>query len=86
MALSARPTLLVDGGIVGTPTTQVGVAGPLGRARVVMTLPFKDGPRLLQPAEVLAGIADPSGSRVGWPPIWVHRLVVATKAEDTRRL
>jgi hypothetical protein len=89
--VSNRPTLLVDdrSGSIGQPYT--GIPGPLGRRRVVTALPLKNGPRTLKPPQLVHDdnsgyLADPGGVLIGMAQICVHRLVVATKAEDTRRL
>jgi hypothetical protein len=92
--LSARPELLV--GLtppIADPTnaTQVGIAGPVGRERVLFALPLGGymGPQQIAPMRVIHGgdyLADPQGNFVGdrdW--VWISRLLTATRAENTRR-
>jgi hypothetical protein len=95
MAVSDRPTLLVDdrgsGVGIAPPPSNVGKPGPLGRRRVLMTLPLKNGPQYLRFPKVTEDsngnyLADPAGALLGFAGIYVHRLVIATKTEDTRRL
>lgn len=89
--LSPRPELLV-GSIVSDPAgDQVGLPGPLGRARIVAALPLKDGPRVLvNPLVVhdaaLGYLADPQGNLLGVPGVRVTRMVTARWVADTRRL
>jgi hypothetical protein len=96
--LSARPELVIGSpapDLVDDVVTQsdVGIAGPFGRARVVEALPLNKagGPLLLKAAQVmhdaaLCYLADPSGNLIGFDAVWVHRLLSATKTSDTRRL
>lgn len=94
--VSARPELLVgdDGARIESPSlTQVGLAGPLGRERVVFAVATNDsGPVLLAPYDAAlqgdgALVADPSGNVVGTSgAVWVHRMLYAGKVADTRRL
>ena len=94
-SLSARPELLVDqrGNFIQDPATltDVGMPGPFGRQRLVTVLPLQDGPRLLEPDEVvhdpdLAYLADPDGNLIGFPAVRVMRLLDARWVLDTRRL
>lgn len=94
---SARPSLVVDErsrsvADANAPPQRVGVAGPLGRERVVFALPLQwvelkraevvvDSRARLWADPVPLVIAPPDGDRV-----IVHRMVWAGKAEDTRRL
>jgi hypothetical protein len=95
--LSARPELLVDDHGQAFPdpatTTIPGVAGPLGRVRLVTALPTNKslGPVQLEPWRMLVDdrggiLADPAGNVIGTPALWIHRYVSATVARDTRRL
>jgi hypothetical protein len=95
--LSARPELLVDDHGQAFPdpatTTIPGVAGPLGRGRVVAALPLnKSGaPLQLAPWGMLVddhgvGLADPAGNVIGSAALWLARCVSATVTPDTRRL
>jgi hypothetical protein len=96
LPLSARPTLTVDNqgrSFVGDPSTAaIGIPGPLGRARLVFALPTNgDGPVNIASPLVLQGplsyVADPDGNLIGsTSPVWVHRLVRASRTSDTRRL
>lgn len=94
-APSARPELVLDprGARLEDPAAlaQVGFDGPLGRQRVVETLPLAGGPCQLRAAVALhdhavAYLGDPQGNLVGVSDVWVGRLLIATKAGDTRRL
>ena len=72
-----------------TPTGKPSVW--LGRGFVVSALPLSDGPKqLLTPLAVhdegFGYLADPAGNLVGFPGLWVHRILTATVTEDTRRL
>ena len=98
--LSARPTVIVDQHFnrIGDPATgtQVGMAGPFGRERVVFALPLNgsvntnaqfQGP----PPTVLVDnhgnyIAGPDDTLVGIKGVWVARMMAARWTEDTRRL
>lgn len=81
---------------IGDVTSQstVGVPNPLGNERLVKAIPLNEaqtGPVQIAPYETLrdnAGysIADPDGNLIGFPGIWVHRMVYARWTEDTRRL
>ena len=90
--LSARPELLQSdaGDLVIDPVQQqIGVPGPLGRNRVVFTLPM--APVQLRPRNVVhdgggAYLADPDGNLIGTDRIIVHRMLAARWTEDTRRL
>lgn len=94
--LSTRPELLVDehGRRIVDPVnkTFVGIAGPLGRERVVEALPLNEsGPVQIAPHEAVHDadgfyIADPDGNLIGVEGIWVHRMLYARWVEDTRRL
>ena len=92
--LSARPTLLVDSfafKVADADGNLIGIAGPLGRQRLVSALPLADGPVTLEPAEVvhdadLAYLADPDGTLIGVPGVRVARLLDARWVLDTRRL
>jgi hypothetical protein len=90
--LSARPLLFRDQDstqVVDPARNFIGVPGPLGRHRIVSALPM--APTLLRPAAVVkdhngAYLAAPDGTLIGFPKIIVHRMLTATKTEDTRRL
>ena len=95
--LSWRPEILVDhhGARLQDPTdgSQVGIAGPLGRERVVFALPLNQtGPVQIAPHEWLrdedsSQVADTSSAIVGRSAgLWISRLVYAYWTEDTRRL
>lgn len=94
--VSPRPEL-----VVGVPNearlespggSQVGIAGPLGRSRVVFALPLNgSGPVQLAKLSAVQGsgalLADPSGNVIGTSgPVWVSRLLFACLTENTRRL
>ena len=90
--VSARPELVVSdrSDVVGipTPASQVGVAGPLWRERVLYALPLNGrGPVQLAPGHVLQGtlVGDPANNVIGVVgPLWVHRMLYARWTEDTR--
>ena len=95
--LSGRPELVVDGQtrLVADPTAnQIGLPGPLGRARIVSALPLNKaaGPVLLKTDGSIADtnalrLADAAGNLIGMPTgVWVHRWLAARWTEDTRRL
>jgi hypothetical protein len=89
---SPRPELLLDqnSNPVQDPAsvTQVGIAGPFGRARCLFALP-------LPVAELSRGVllkdqdgamlGDPTGAVIGQPRVYVHRMLWARPTEDTRR-
>lgn len=91
---TARPELVVGAiseSVVDPLGNRLAFAGPLGRDRVLMALPLKEGPKLIQPARVLKDSAtyviDPDGNLIGESdPVWVQRLLPATVTLDTRRL
>lgn len=93
---SARPLILTDdkGGRIESPPTptQPGIAGPLGRDRVITALPLGGGPVQLAPARLLHDgdfgyVVDLSGNVIGEnAAVWVQRMLTATVAGDTRRL
>ena len=93
---SARPEVLTDehpGAVVNTLGYQTGVTGkPLGRDRVIQTLPLAGGPQLLDPAKLLHDgdfgyVADRLGHVIGErAATWVGRMLSATVTGDTRRL
>jgi hypothetical protein len=92
---SPRPTVLVSNeAIVRSPDkTQPGIAGPLGRSRVLFALPLnKAGPVQLQRAEIINGppaafAGDPQVNLIGFAgAAWVHRMLTADRTTDTRRL
>jgi hypothetical protein len=90
--LSPRPTFLRDQDthqVVDPVPNFIGVPGPLGRHRIVSTLPM--APTLLKPPAVVKDqngsyLADPSGALIGFPKVIVHRMLSARWTEDTRRL
>jgi hypothetical protein len=90
--LSARPTLLPDQdshAVADAVPNFIGTPGPLGRNRIVSTLPM--APTLLVPPSVVKDqngsyLADPSGALIGFPKVIVHRMLQARWTEDTRRL
>lgn len=98
---SPRPTLIVDphSHSVGTPApTQLGLPGPLGRERVLFALPLSETPaQFLNAPTVLlsprwAMLEDPTATPppvLGAGPdpdrVWVPRMMVGRKVEDTRR-
>jgi len=92
--LTPRPTVLVGGraSVADTSSSRVGTSGPLGRARMVTALPTNGtGPVKLVPPVVVQGglgyVGDPSGNVIGGSSaVWVHRIVSAAKAPETRRL
>lgn len=92
--LSPRPELVVGAPhqprLEDSAGTQVGIPGPLGRARVIFALPLNgSGPVQLARATVLQGtlVADPSGNVIGESgPVWISRLLYARWTENTRRL
>jgi hypothetical protein len=93
--LSARPEVLVGpSSVPGDPATggQIGVAGPLGRGRMVRGVPTnKTGPVQLQAPLLLCDnggnlFGDPSSVVLGTQGVWVHRMLYATRTIDTRRL
>jgi hypothetical protein len=96
--LSARPEIVVDnqGFRLTDPTdnSQVGIPGPFGRQRIVTALPLNDsetGPVQLAAAVALHDaqsfyLGDPNGNLIGWPALWVHRMLSARWTQDTRRL
>lgn len=99
LLLDQRAFRVVDPptGLPPPPTPQrqlqgtVGRPAQLGLSRVVPTLRLQDGPVLVQPPAVvhdndLVYLADPDGNLIGVAGIRVHRLVSATKVENTRRL
>jgi hypothetical protein len=89
---SPRPELLLDqrSDAVQDPAslTQIGIAGPFGRARCLFALP-------LAVAELSRGVllkdqdgamvADASGNVIGVDRVYVHRMLSAGRTEDTRR-
>lgn len=91
---SLRPSVIVDPadfGVVDPANQFVGRPGPLGRERVLFALPLAPGPALLSPPTVLRDpgssyVADPDGSLIGVPAVWVGRMLTARWVEDTRRL
>lgn len=96
-APSARPELVLDqraARLEDPVREQVGFDGPLGRSRVIFTLPLLNGPTQLQAAVVLhdngvipAYLGDPQGNLIGFDTsVWVGRMLTATKTWDTRRL
>ena len=64
--------------------------GPLARGRLVYALPTNGtGPVQIGKAQVLVypGLTDPTGSVIGSSgPVWVYRMVSATRSPETRRL
>lgn len=92
---SARPEFVVDQAtrIIAEPplpsTSQVGQDGPLGRSRVIATLPM--APVWLERHKVLHDqdgfyVADPQGNLIGMEGVVVSRMVSARWVEDTRGL
>jgi hypothetical protein len=91
--LSARPELIPAIREPNTNATFVGVAGPLGRNRLVSCLPpnRNTGPVQLKAPLVLRDhlscvLADPDGNLIGERGLWVTHMVSAAKTLDTRRL
>ena len=96
--LSPRPTLVVDNRqwrLVDATGSDIGISGPLGRARCVYALPTDGGPDrhawfMVRPPYLFA---DPHGNLVGVSAdvllgrdvIWVARMMTARWTEDTRR-
>lgn len=91
---SLRPAVVVDPaafGVADPNQFRVGRDAPLGRERVLFALPLEPGPALVSPPTVLrdpgsAYVADPDGSLIGVPAVWVGRMLTARWVEDTRRL
>jgi hypothetical protein len=91
---SARPTVTIDEDrtrVVDNARITPGWPGPLGRERVLFTLPLEPGPALLEPMLVLRdesvnNAADPAPLIVGWPAVRVARMLTATVTQDTKRL
>jgi hypothetical protein len=98
--LSPRPTLTVDNFVSRrivdnqAPSGTVGQPSPLGSLnppRVVGAIQSPDGPVQLAGAKIVHGIdgfylADPSNNVIGTPAVWVHRMVVAKRVSNTRRI
>lgn len=93
--LSARPQLVVDarGQRLVDNGDRVGIPGPFGNNRVVSALPTNKagGPvQLVVPVvmhdHTMCYLADPDGTLIGTPGVWVHRLLTARWTQDTRRL
>ena len=89
--LSPRPELLVGltPPVVDPQGAHIGFTGPLGRERVLTTLPLNgSGPQQLEGATVVANgytLADPSGNLIGENnAVWVSRMLTAERTEDTR--
>lgn len=91
---SPRPEIVVDNAtsrISDSAGASIGSPGPFGRERVVFALPLEPGPALLAPASVVrdpgpAYLADADPALVGYPAVWVSRMLAAAITEDTRRL
>jgi hypothetical protein len=94
--LSARPSLVVDpwGFRLWDPgtNTHVGYPGPWGRERVVVALPFLNGPRRVRAPSSIGDpwrfcLYDPgTHTLVGREGITVTRMLDARWVGDTRRL
>jgi hypothetical protein len=89
---SPRPELLLDqnSNPVQDPAsvTQVGIAGPFGRARCLFALPLpwtELSRGVLLKDQDGAMIADAAGNVIGVARVYVHRMLSARPTEDTRR-
>lgn len=91
--LTARPELVVagNGGLVVDPAANQIGQGAIFSARMLTVLPTNSGPvQLVAPVVVqgtdLSYLGDPDGNLIGSAGVQVSRMLLATKAEDTRRL
>lgn len=94
---SPRPTILISPhshSVGNADPTRIGLPGPLGRERVLFALPLSETPAqfLDAPTVVLAPrwamLEDPTqpATVVGFDRVWVPRMIVGRKVEDTRRM